>query len=196
MYAEWKAGRRPDLRVIEAAGTFGANDLHFEGERRFDRYTAGLDEALGAWMEGDGLDRPVASWFTFKVAKASVAADTVERLVRTAGRSYTGADVGRSRRAVWLGGRLLEEEAASDGRVRLAWSYRNRLHRIVLPTARARALAAALAAADPGTAPAGAAPGAMDDLLAALDAADAGTGGPFAATREFRTLRRAGLVAV
>jgi radical SAM superfamily enzyme YgiQ (UPF0313 family) len=184
MYAEWKAGRRPDLVVIEPSWSFGSNDLSFEGEERFDRYTTGLDEALGAWMEGDGLDRPVTAWFAFKAAKPSVPADLVEKLARAARRAQAAPDSGRGRRAVWLGGRLVTEDTTDSGMTRVAWSYRNRLHRLALEPARARALRAALAAP---------APVPMDDLLASVDAVG---GEPFDTTKEFRALRRAGLVAV
>jgi hypothetical protein len=184
MYAEWKAGRRPDLAVIEPTWTFGSNDLSFEGEKRFDRWTAGLDEALGAWMEGEGLDRPVTAWFPFRAAKPSVAPDLVEHLARRATRAAAAPDAGRGRRAVWLGGRLVAEGTADGGTTRFAWSYRNRLHRIALEPSRARALRAALAAT---------APFPMDELLAAVDAAG---GEPFETTKEFRALRRAGLAAV
>jgi hypothetical protein len=184
MYAEWKAGRRPDLAVVEPAWTFGSNDLSFEGGERFDRYTGGLDEALGAWMEHDGLDRPVTAWFPFKAAKPSVAPDLVEHLARRATRAAAAPDTGRGRRAVWLGGRLVAEGTTDNGTTRFAWSYRNRLHRIALEPVRARALQTALVAP---------APVPMDDLLAAVDAAGSE---PFEATKEFRALRRAGLAAV
>ena len=72
--------------------------------------------------------------------------------------------------------------------MRLAWSYRNRLHRVVLESARARSLAEALAACGTATGPE--AGSTMDDLLAALDAHG---GEPFETTKAFRELRRAGL---
>jgi len=187
MYAEWKAGLRPDLAVVEPTWTFGSNDLSFQGEKRFDRYTAGLDEALGAWMEHDGLDRPVTAWFPFKAAKPSVDPDLVEHLARRAMRAAAAPDAGRGRRAVWLGGRLVGEGTTDGGTTRFAWSYRNRLHRIALEPARAHALTGALAAGGPG------ANRTMDDVLAAVDAAG---GEPFETTKEFRALRRAGLAAV
>ncbi|HSV94001.1 MAG TPA: radical SAM protein, partial [Desulfobacterales bacterium] len=130
MYAEWKAGQRPDLAVVEPTWTFGSNDLSFEGEKRFDRWTEGLDEALGAWMEHDGLDRPVTAWFPFKAVKPSVARDLIEHLARRAMRAAAAPDAGRGRRGVWLGGRLVAEGATDSGTTRFAWSYRNRLHRI------------------------------------------------------------------
>ncbi|HUX42948.1 MAG TPA: radical SAM protein [Rectinemataceae bacterium] len=69
MLAEWRQGGHPELRPIDRGGTFAANDLEFEGEKDFDRYGEGLDAALGAWMEGEGLDRPAALWLD--IAQAS-----------------------------------------------------------------------------------------------------------------------------
>jgi hypothetical protein len=197
IYAEWKAGLRPGLAVIEPDWTFGSNDLGFEGGERFERYGPSLDEALGAWMEGEGLGRSAAAWFPFKVVKPSVPQDLVGRLARAAQRRSSTPDAGRGRRAVWLGGRPIQEagpgaepRGAPQG-VRLAWSYRNRLHRAVLEPARARALADALAAC--GTKAAPGAGATMDGLLAALDAPG---GEPFETTKAFRELRRAGLAAI
>jgi radical SAM superfamily enzyme YgiQ (UPF0313 family) len=192
IYTEWKAGLRPDLAVIEPEWTFGSNDLMFKGEERFERYGTGLDEALGAWMDGEGLDRPVTAWFAFKVAKPSVAPDLVGRLARAARRRNSTPDAGRGKRAIWLGGRLIVEERSRGvqqgvrGGVRIAWSYRNRLHRVALEPARARALVDALSAAGLETG------GSMDELLAAVDIRG---GEPFETTKEFRKLRLAGLAA-
>jgi len=194
IYSEWSAGARPELRVIEPEWTFGSNDLAFEGEERFDRYGAGLDEALGAWMEGAGLGRSVTSWFRFKVGAPSVSSGAVERLARAARRARDAAPSGGGRRAVWLGGRLIAEDrpdtrapGRAAGAVRLSWSYRNRLYQVTVEAARAKALVGALAACGAGS------PVPMDDLLAHVNAAG---GEPFEATREFRKLRLAGLAAV
>ncbi len=195
IYAEWRAGLRPDLKVIEPAWTFGSNDLQFEGEDAFERYGTGLDEALGAWMNGEGLKRSVTAWFRFKVAAPSVPESRVANLARAARRRQSAPDTGRGRRAIWLGGRLVTEEqrggAAQSGRAtgstRLAWSYRNLLHRVSVEPARARILTEALAAVGPGTGRT------MDDLLAAVDAAG---GEPFETTKAFAELRQAGLAAV
>jgi radical SAM superfamily enzyme YgiQ (UPF0313 family) len=185
IYAEWKAGTRPDLKVIEPEWTFGSNDLSFEGEDRFERYGAGLDEALGAWMEGHGLNRAVTAWFSFKVAAPSVPAGRVDRLVRAARRAHEAPPAGSGRRAVWLGGRVLSEDRRDA--TQLAWSYRNRLTRIALEPARAKALVGAIGACGAETGCT------MDDLLAHVNVAG---GEPFETTKEFRKLRRAGLAAV
>lgn len=215
LFAEWQAGARPELQAIEPEWTFGSNDLSFAGEERFERYGPALDEALGAWMDGERLDRPVTAWFPFSVAKPSVPADLVARLAASARSRRSAPDAGRGRRAVWLGGRAVEEGLdRGTGRMRLAWSYRNTLHRIALAPESGRALVEALAAAAPSAASAPSVAGSgrvasltMDDLLAAVDAAGGGSsaagggssaagGQPFEATREFRKLRTAGLAAV
>ncbi|HEY9593725.1 MAG TPA: hypothetical protein VHE79_04565, partial [Spirochaetia bacterium] len=185
MYAEWRAGKRPDLRVVEPAWSFGANDLSFEGEKSFDRWGDGLDAALGAWMERADIDRPVRDWFDFKVSRPRVAEDHVRSLASAAARRARAPGPGRGRRAVWLGGRLLREDAA-DGRVRVTWAYRNVLRHVDLEPARAAALQAALADGRIEI-------GRMDALIDALNAAG---NEPVEATKAFRTLRRFGLVAV
>ena len=188
IYAEWKAGLRSDLAVIEPEWTFGSNDLAFEGEERFERYGPGLDEALGAWMECESLERSVTAWFAFKVAKPSVGPDLVGRLARAARRRTSTPDAGRGKRALWLGGRIIEEGRNRGSQfASLAWSYRNRLYRIGLEPDRARVLVPALAAAGPASTRT------MDDLLGAADVS--GTE-PFETTKEFRKLRLAGLAAI
>jgi len=190
MYAEWKAGLRPGLRVIEKDWTFGSNDLSFVGEDRFSRYGPALDAAVDAWMEGEELDRPVTGWFDFRVVSPTVPAGCVAGLAAAARREAAKPDAGRGKALLWLGGRLLAGEtdsgprgkAAAPGTLEVSWSYRNRLERVTLEKGRARTLLASL----PDCA-------SMDGFLARMD----GDGGePFEGTRAFRKLRQAGLVAL
>jgi radical SAM superfamily enzyme YgiQ (UPF0313 family) len=181
MYADWKAGRRPDLTVSEPAWTFGSNDLSFEGGQAYEKYGPSLDAALGAWMEQAEQRRPVTQWFGFRVARPSVPEDHIARLARAAGRALAAPPVGRGKKVTWLGGRLLLDGATPSGDVRLSWSYRNRLEHVELPAARARRLLVAVAGSHT-----------MDDFLAAMDSDE---GEPFAETKAFRTLRKCGLVA-
>jgi radical SAM superfamily enzyme YgiQ (UPF0313 family) len=187
LYAEWKAGRRTDLTVRVPAWTFGSNDVAFDGEDRLARYGAGLDAAVGSWMEGEQVDRPLAGLFDFRIPRPTIAADFVEKLARAAERRLDAVDAGRGRKLAWLGGALLSDPSAAA--VRVTWSYRNRLHHVVLSPARAARLqealpAAAVTAAPPATT--------MDDFLAGMNI---GSEPPFETTKEFRTLRRAGLAA-
>ena len=89
IYAEKQRGLHPGLKIkddpaVEAGGRGGAsgaifalNDLSFEGEENFDKYTAPLERLLGAWMRGETAT-PVTKAFPFKVAAPSVAPDLVE----------------------------------------------------------------------------------------------------------------------
>ena len=185
MYAEWKAGARPGLEVIEREWSFGSNDLCFEGEDRLARLGTGLDAAVGAWMEGDGLDREVPAWFDFRVPRPSVPGDRVQRLARAAKRRLASPGMGRGKRIAWLGGRLLREDTGSaetpTGSVRVSWSYRNRLEHVVLGNGQAQALVEALTVSRT-----------MDDLLARMNSVGEE---PFEATKAFRKLRQAGLAA-
>jgi hypothetical protein len=189
MYAEWRAGGRPGLKVVEREWTFGSNDLSFEGEERLSRFGPGLDAALGAWMEGSGLDRPANAWFDFRVPRPSVPEDRIERLARAAKCRLDAPEAGRGKKIVWLGGRLLLEEAGTagaaggpaTGSVRVSWSYRNRLEHVVLERERAQALVEAVTGSLT-----------MDDLLERINADGAEA---FEATKAFKRLRRAGLAA-
>ncbi len=184
MYAEWRAGARPSLMVTEPEWTFGANDLSFEGEEEFERYGAGLEAALDSWMERSELDRPVRSWFDFRVPRPQVTEDHVAKLAAGAERQARAPAAGRGRSAVWLGGRMIRKSSAG-GRAQLTWAYRNKLQLVELEPDRADALAAAL-----GRGPAVLI--AMDELLASLDAFG---GEPFETTKAFRKLRAFGLAA-
>jgi radical SAM superfamily enzyme YgiQ (UPF0313 family) len=184
LYAEWRAGERPSLRVIEPEWTFGANDLSFEGEEEFERYGAGLEAALDSWMERSELDRPARAWFDFRVSRPRIAEDHVAKLAAAAERQARAPAAGRGRKAAWLAGRMIRGES-QDGRARLAWAYRNKLQQVELEPGRADALVGALGQAAVALI-------SMDELLASMD----GFGDdPFETTKAFRKLRRFGLAA-
>ena len=143
MLAEWREGRRPDLVPVDRGGTFAANDLEFEGEERFDRYGEGLDAALGAWMEGEELERPAAAWLdagkggarlkvknsaASRKTRSSTNADTpapdrdgiarVEALIASAEATLDAKPIPANGRAYWIGGLpilALEGNAARSG---------------------------------------------------------------------------------
>jgi radical SAM superfamily enzyme YgiQ (UPF0313 family) len=78
MLAEWAEGGRPELLPRDRGGSFAANDLEFEGEEAYERFGETLDAALGAWMEGEELEKPAAAWFpATSVAPTSVAPTSV-----------------------------------------------------------------------------------------------------------------------
>jgi radical SAM superfamily enzyme YgiQ (UPF0313 family) len=182
MYAEWRAGARPLLRVTVPQWTFGANDLSFEGEEQFESWGPGLEAALGSWMEQSDLDRPVRDWFDEKIPRPRVAEDHVEKLAAAAERRARSPAAGRGRAAVWLGGRLIAT-SRGESRSEVTWAYRNTLHTVGLDAGRAAVLAAALDRGPGATVP-------MEELLSSMDACG---GEPFENTAAFKKLRRSGL---
>jgi hypothetical protein len=86
IYAEWKRGRHPRLRVEDELWDdqnedyFADNDLRFAGEPSFDRFSGPLDTLLSQWMAGDTA-APVESAFPFPVPQPQIAQDTVLQLL-------------------------------------------------------------------------------------------------------------------
>lgn len=129
MYAEWREGSRPELRPIDRGGAFAANDLDFEGEQLFDRYGAGLDAALGAWMEGEGLDRPAASWLGIVAprARGQDGPERVETLIAKAEKALDSVPLPRAGQVFWVAG-----DPRPDGRGRIRWAARGSLEELAL----------------------------------------------------------------
>ena len=73
IYAEKKRGLHPGLKVNEECGgeIFALNDLSFEGEEGYGKYTLPLDRLLKAWMAGE-TEAPVSAAFPFRVKAPSV----------------------------------------------------------------------------------------------------------------------------
>jgi radical SAM superfamily enzyme YgiQ (UPF0313 family) len=84
IYVEKERGLHPLLKVKDNCPQdgeiFALNDLSFEGEEKFDKYSAGLETLLGAWMSGE-TEAPVRSAFPFKVKAPSVQPDLVSALL-------------------------------------------------------------------------------------------------------------------
>jgi radical SAM superfamily enzyme YgiQ (UPF0313 family) len=91
IYAEWERGLHRLLRVRDgkngsydtsdkAGGIFALNDLSFNGEERFDRFTKPLDLLLYRWMAGD-TGVPPEDVFPFTVPVPGVPPDLVEKLL-------------------------------------------------------------------------------------------------------------------
>jgi len=83
LYAEKERGLHPGLRIRAFQDdSFALNDLSFEGEERFDKYSEPLEKLLSAWMAGYGLEPgSVAAAFPFKVRAPTVAPDLVQGLL-------------------------------------------------------------------------------------------------------------------
>ena len=83
-YREKCQGRHPDLVIREGpnpADYFADNDISFEGEEGFNRYTLPLDTMLHDWMKGE-TDTPVTRYFPFKVPRPQVQPERVSGLLQ------------------------------------------------------------------------------------------------------------------
>ena len=95
IYAEKQRGLHASLIVKDdpdgdqkTGALFALNDLSFEGEEQFDKYTEPLEKLLGAWMRGE-TDYPVTEAFPFRVKEPSVPPDLVDDLLG----NYTGDQI-------------------------------------------------------------------------------------------------------
>jgi hypothetical protein len=185
MYAEWRAGSRPELRPVDNQGRFADNDLAFDGEEFFDQFAAPLETALDAWMDGTDLERPAASWFRTGGARkpgSAISPDYVEALIARAEKELDAAppQPRPTQEAFWAAGLPLVEQPEKPGLpARLSWACRGESQSVSLPERGARDLARAIE--ELSRSPAG--------LSFETLAARAGTGAPFLAD-----LRGVGLV--
>jgi len=111
VYVEKQRGLHPGLHITDDTclndscpkdSVFALNDLSFEGEARYNKYTEGLESLLVAWIAGE-TERPVEEAFTFKVKSPSIGPDLIANLLNKYAR-----DRDRRRSAVELAaGRVL-----------------------------------------------------------------------------------------
>jgi len=86
VYKEWTEGKIQDLKPIDPqekqnAPLFAKNGLHFEGEKKSQKYGAFLDFSLNQWMHGEDLEKPVQKWFDFQVQRPTVPKDFIEKII-------------------------------------------------------------------------------------------------------------------
>jgi radical SAM superfamily enzyme YgiQ (UPF0313 family) len=79
LFAEWEAGKHPDLHPIFPKNNFTDYELHFKGEEKSEKYGVPLSLAVNAWMHKKSLDKPVEKWFNFPMPKPTVQKDFVEK---------------------------------------------------------------------------------------------------------------------
>ncbi|MDR0708942.1 MAG: radical SAM protein, partial [Spirochaetaceae bacterium] len=176
LYAEWRQGRRPGLKVIDPPipsrpgdGVITRNDLGFEGEERFRRFAEPLDRLLASWLAGD-TGFPVTEAFSFDIPAPlpppDLAPDILDGYARDRDASRAAPpEEGDEGRMLFLGSG--PAVSGNHRKARLEWRWRLENHRITVETSapgkttvesgdalgRARRLAALLegAAHSPGT---------------------------------------------
>lgn len=79
LFAEWEAGKHPDLHPIFPKNSFTDYELHFKGEEKSEKYGTPLSLAVNAWMHRKSLDKPVEKWFNFPMPKPTVQKNFVEK---------------------------------------------------------------------------------------------------------------------
>jgi hypothetical protein len=144
IYADWKGGLHRGLILPDdpaaqgkgpgdhpSAGQFASNDIGFEGEARFDRFTRPLDRLLASWTAGD-TGAPVSGAFPFKVPSPSVPPHFVASLLDEYARNR---DKGRKvppdkGRILFLGSRPVITAAA--GGTALFWRWHLEDHHLRL----------------------------------------------------------------
>jgi hypothetical protein len=200
LYAEKEKGLHPGLKIKDKVqdaemppNCFALNDLSFEGEKKFDKYTGPLDRLLAAWLAGDA-EAPVEKAFPFKVKAPSVPAGMVRGLLDAYARdrnrersdlptsspeALPGGEGGLSdsSRVVFLGSRPY----TADGG--FVWRWRLTEHRLKAAGAAGKAVVRLIAEAVPGT---GFEAGAFYSRLEAIL-------GKAEAVRAWKVLRKGGL---
>ena len=111
IYSEWEKGLYPDLKVFEPknSGVFAKNGLHFEGEKKSQKFGNGLNAALNSWMRGEALDKKVGKWFDFKTPLPSIPGDYIEKAILRYEKKRDlqfSADLD-VKKLWWLGGKII-----------------------------------------------------------------------------------------
>ena len=123
VYKEWKEGKIPDLKPIDPqekknAPLFAKNGLHFEGEKRSEKYGSALDFSLNQWMHGEDLEKPVYKWFDFPVPHPTVPKDFIEKLIAKYEQKRDTEFAKFGEKSHWLGG---EKIPLPNGKI--GWFY-------------------------------------------------------------------------
>ncbi len=134
VYKEWTEGKIPDLKPIDPqekqnAPLFAKNGLHFDGEKKSEKYGAALDFSLNQWMHGEDLEKPVQKWFDFPLPHPTVPKNFIKNLIARyeAKRDQEFKEIPVSKhgndKSYWLGG---EKIPLPDGKI--GWFYMGEFH--------------------------------------------------------------------
>ncbi|MBR1535471.1 MAG: radical SAM protein [Treponema sp.] len=85
-YKEWQEGKIPDLKPIDPqqkknAPLFAKNGLHFEGEKKSEKYGPALEFSLNQWMHGQDIQKNIQKWFNFPVPRPTVPKNFIAKMI-------------------------------------------------------------------------------------------------------------------
>lgn len=63
------------------SSVFASNNVHFEGEEKYNKFGEPLEAALNAWMHGEKLDMKIQKWFNFPVPAPKIDRNFIERAI-------------------------------------------------------------------------------------------------------------------
>ena len=134
VYREYLEGKHPDLKPLPVPeGQFAENDIHFEGEKKSQKYSDSLNAALEYWMHGEKLNKSVETYFPFKMPKPTIEQNYVEKLIQKYEQkrdsSYNELPK-ENQKYIWLGGKpvILSSNEKNHSIVELCWSYMGEMH--------------------------------------------------------------------
>ena len=85
VFYEWKRGLHKDLIPIQnlnKKSIFADLNMHFKGEKDFDKFSIPLENALNSWMHGKNLQTKVQKWFDFQVPSPTIPKDFVKKQIQ------------------------------------------------------------------------------------------------------------------
>ena len=123
VFGEWKNGQHKELKPLlpkKDNSIFAKNNLHFEGERSFEKFGLPLENALNSWMHGQKLSMKVQKWFDFQIPQPTVKTDFIDNCIQ----NYETENSRRSQKIssniqnlYWLGARPVVSSK------RIFWNY-------------------------------------------------------------------------
>ena len=84
-FFEWQKGLHKDLIPIQnlnKKSIFADLNMHFKGEKDFDKFSIPLENALNSWMHGKNLQTKVQKWFDFQVPSPTIPKNFVETQIQ------------------------------------------------------------------------------------------------------------------
>lgn len=141
IFSEWEKGEHPTLEpvypchAVTKEKPFAENGLYFKGEKKSEKYTLGLENALNAWMHGESLTRNVTKWFSFEMPQPTVAKNFVEKALAKYEEKrdffyYNSYGNENQKKYYWLGGKpLLINKKTKE----ISWSYFDEIFVEILP---------------------------------------------------------------